>query len=147
MNCGRAGAADLGVFRRKAESGVAYQTGGITMKGTDGSDMTHLAPRPRLGFSVEMQFYFRLTYGRCPIRLARTPYIPQKVRHGGRAVKLGRAKRQAANRPHVVLELTGGSTLDRPVTGIMHTRRALVDDQRVVGFEQFDRHSCFAVSR
>src|SRR5439155_1106554 len=54
--------------------------------------------------------------------------------------KFGRAERQAANGPKLLLELAGHARVEAEMTGVVRTRRELVDEQRVIGKQKhFDR--------
>ena len=73
-------------------------------------------------------------------RSARSEQVDRRRAAGAR---IRRSERQAADRPHVLLELAGDGGLDRPVAAVVDARRELVHDERAVGHEeQLDRQEC-----
>src|SRR6185295_5951860 len=87
-------------------------------------DMAHLAARPRRALAVEVN---RGAGHRQPLLVAQD-IVADQVGHGDLAVTNRLAERPAGNRPYVLLELRDRGTVQRPMPGIMHPRRNLVDE-------------------
>src|SRR5271169_3908770 len=101
--------------------------------------MAHLAPRPRLQLAVEMQAEVGLGEDVAPFLRV----LADQVVHFYPAAAHRRAQRPARDRANMLLELRGLSALDRPMPGIVHARRDLVDDEALgapwpARHEQFD---------
>jgi hypothetical protein len=101
--------------------------------------MAHLAARPRRALAVEVNG----GAGHRQPLLVVEDIVADQVGHGDLAVTNRLAERPAGNRPDVLLELRDRGAVQRPVPGIMHPRRNLVDQHvrsAVSGNdEQFDR--------
>ena len=98
--------------------------------------MSRFAPRAALGFSVKMKWDAGCAESCPPIRFTAAPEIAQQVNHRRGFQKIGHAKRETANRAHVLLELAGAAAFNRPMPGIMRSRRELVHDQFTVALEK-----------
>jgi hypothetical protein len=66
-------------------------------------------------------------------------FLAQQIDHHRIAVARRVAERPAGDGADMLLELADGAGIERPVAGIVHPRRDLVDDQLRALDEQFDR--------
>src|SRR5262245_45680748 len=94
--------------------------------------MAHLPAGARLTLAVEMQLHVREPARGRPVRFTVDPQITEQIRHGRRLEKLSRSERQAADRTHLLLELTRDRGVEREMARVVRTRRELVDEQLVV---------------
>src|SRR5581483_10453578 len=90
---------------------------------SDLRDMAHLAAGPRRSLAVDVN---GCAGNRQPFGIARN-LVPDQVGHGDLAMPDRLAERPAGNRADVLLELRDRGAVQRPVPGIMHPRRNLVD--------------------
>src|ERR1700730_11018451 len=108
--------------------------------------MTHLAARPRAPLAVKMQARAGLAEDFCPGQdIFADQIIHFDMPAVFRAVAACGSERPASDRPDMLLELRGGSAVERPVTGIMDARGDFVDAKfqasiaSAAGHEHFDR--------
>src|SRR5215472_6865836 len=97
------------------------------------SEMSHLPASADFGLAVEME---RCATGRVqgPVR----GFLANDVLHHRVGVTAGMAERPAGDGADVLLELADEAGIDGPMTGIMHARRDLVDQELIASDEQFD---------
>ena len=76
-----------------------------------------------------MQFHKWILQGGRPVGLALGPQIPEQVGHGCGRTQLRGAKREAADRAHLLLELACDAGIDREVARIVSARSELVDQE------------------
>ena len=69
---------------------------------------------------------------RRPVRLAVPPQIAEQIRHGSRLEHLWRSEGEAADGAQLLLELTGPAGVKCQVSGVVRTRRQLVDQQAAI---------------
>src|ERR1051326_3109954 len=97
--------------------------------------MTHLPSGTNFRFAIEMECAM-------PLGIA-TPigrFLAQNILHHRIGMAHRIAKRPAGDGADVLFELTDGAGLQRPVTGIVHARRDLVDQKRSIApNKEFDR--------
>lgn len=99
---------------------------------SDHGEMSHLAPRPGMVLAIEVQLETGYRQERAPIRLpdviisAGSPELTQKINHYRSGMSPGIAQRQAAQRPHLLLELVRDAGIQRVVAGIMRSRRNFI---------------------
>src|SRR6478609_3286754 len=86
--------------------------------------MAHLAAGAGIPLAVEMQMRARLCQDFPPTKCG----VADKVFHLDSAATGGRSKRQAADGADMLVELRGLGAFAGPVSGIVHPRRDLVDD-------------------
>src|ERR1700730_5147740 len=92
--------------------------------------MTHLAARPRAPLAVKMQARAGLAEDFCPGQdIFADQIIHFDMPAVFRAVAACGSERPASDRPDMLLELRGGSAVERPVTGIMDARGDFVDEK------------------
>src|SRR5688572_9086139 len=97
--------------------------------------MPHLAAGAALALAVEMQMGGRIGENLPPgFNVPANQVAHLYAWHD----EPGRAERQAANGPDMVLELRGERALDRPVAAIVDPRRHLVEHGAVLGREEFE---------
>ncbi len=90
--------------------------------------MAHFSARAGVGLAIEMQFKVRKLKRPGPIRFTILPQISEQIRHRRRPQVFGRAKRQAANRAKLLLELRGDAGVECEMAGIVRARREFVDE-------------------
>src|SRR6185437_2643016 len=106
-------------------------------------EVPHLAPRPRLALAVEVQ-----RAGAVGVTFPGIGLGADDVLHDCVGVAGGVAQRPAADGADVLLELAHRAGLDRPVPGIVHPGRDLVDHERTVAqHEQLHRQHADVVER
>ena len=94
--------------------------------------MPHLAAGACRSFSVKVQLHVgQLTRGG-PIRFAVGPEVAQQIRHRRRPQQFRRTQRQTADGAELLFELARDARVKRKVSGIVRTRRKLVDQEFVV---------------
>src|SRR5882724_2290756 len=86
-------------------------------------DMAHLPARPGCALAIEVNG--RALLGQ-PCLVA-VDLVPNQIGHGDGAMTDRFAKRPARDGPDVLLELRDRGAVERPMTGIMHPWRDLVD--------------------
>src|SRR5260370_13804338 len=97
--------------------------------------MSHLPARPRRTLAVEVDS--RAADGK-PLLVA-IDIVPDQVGHGDRAVTNRLAERPAGDGADMLLKLRNRGTVERPVPGIVHPRRDLVDQYcRLAGTGQYE---------
>ena len=94
--------------------------------------------RPGRGcvFPVQVELHVRESTGGRPVRLALGPQLPEQIRHRCRLQQLGRAEREAADRAHLLLELTRHRRIERQVAGVVGPRRQFVHQQVAFGGQE-----------
>src|SRR3974377_879338 len=102
--------------------------------------MSHLAARPSLGLTVEMQG--EIFAG----KLAPAVHIgADQIGHDRIAVAFRVAERPAGNGPDMVLELAHEAAVDGPMTGVVYSWRDLIDQEpRSFAFAQKHFHAEYA---
>ena len=73
--------------------------------------MTHFSPWPRLRLAIEVETGPGLGEQFTPI----VDRVSQQIFHFGIGMAFGGAERQTANRAYRLFELTGGTSVDRPM--------------------------------
>src|SRR5277367_2829805 len=96
--------------------------------GKDAGDVAHLAVRADFELAVEMEGEVWLGEDVAPF----LGVLADQVVHFGPAAPGRGAERPAGDGADMLLELRGLGALDRPVAGIVHPRRDLVDDKPLV---------------
>src|SRR5882672_367440 len=86
-------------------------------------DMAHLPARPGCALAIEVNG--RARFGQP--RLVAVDLVPDQIGHGDGAVTDRLAERPARNGPDMLLELRDRGPVERPMAGIVHPRRDLVD--------------------
>src|SRR5258708_24069176 len=99
------------------------QSGGFWRHGIDLRHMPHLPARPRRPLAVDVE---RCAGDGEPLPIA-IDIVPDQVGHGDRAMTNRLAERPAGDGADVLLELRNRGAVERPVAGIVHPRRDLVD--------------------
>src|ERR1700722_16467949 len=102
-----------------------YRLAGFGRSGCRGhlGDMPHLAPGPGYALAVEVDGG---AGNLKPIRIA-VDLVPDQVGHGDFAVADGFAERPSGNRADMLFELRDRCAVERPVSGIVHAGRDLID--------------------
>src|SRR6478736_4117913 len=128
---------------------LAYltQSAGFWRRRANFGDMPHLAAGARRALAIEMHSG---AGNRQPL-LVVVDIVPDQIGHRDRGVADRFAERPAGNGPYVLLELRDGGAVQRPVPGIMHPRRDLVDQHRraalLLHHEHFDREHADIIER
>src|SRR6266480_3153250 len=99
----------------------------------DDGAVAHLAPRPPL-LAVVVQVHARKRQQGCACG-----HPPDQIDHGAVPERACGAERQVEDGAQVILDLTGGGALDGPVSGVVHARRHLVDDEPAAAHEELER--------
>src|SRR5947209_7353387 len=121
---------------------------GLFRTGGERGEVSHLSRGPCLRLAVEVQLDRGERESGAPVRLALVPEVAEQVRHRRGAQQLGRAERQAADGPELLLELARRARVKGEVAGIVRARREFVDEQAAFAREEkLDAHDADHVER
>src|SRR5262245_27708697 len=86
-----------------------------------------------------MQLYFRESASAFPIGLSHLPEIAEQIGHCGRPEEIGRAERQPADCPELLLKLAGQTGIECQMAGVVRPWRNLIDQKiTALRFEKLD---------